>query len=295
MAGASAETHFFAPNGLGSGTLRIYFQLDSSTSTTTAFATGALPASTVSLNGGAFNATANSVTEIGTTGVYFLVLNAAEYTADITLVKIKTSGGTAIADKLIRLTSTVQVGAILFSSGTSQPCISFGPPAGQPTIKESIGGTLGILLTGTASAGSATTITFDPNRIATDNYYNECQVYLSAGTGKFQSRTIIGYVGATGVATLNRAWTTTPDSTSQYTVRPGGDVWDQLDGAQPTGPSTGANLTFRRDIQVLRRRFYNKVTQTVSTQTVFQDDNATPMTLLSVSDDGTVQVKGQST
>ncbi len=72
--------------------------------------------------------------------------------------------------------------------------------------------------TGTAQAGASTTITLKSASSATDDYYNGLYITITGGTGSGQIRIIEDYVGSTKVATVDRAWTTTPDSTSTYSI-----------------------------------------------------------------------------
>jgi hypothetical protein len=44
-------------------------------------------------------------------------------------------------------------------------------------------------------------------------------VTLTGGTGNGQERLITDYEGATRIATVDTAWTTTPDNTSTYSLR----------------------------------------------------------------------------
>ena len=74
-----------------------------------------------------------------------------------------------------------------------------------------------VLLTGTASAGAATTITLTGG-VATDGYYDGQLVAIVSGTGAGQARTILSYVGGTTVATVTRDWATAPDATSVFVV-----------------------------------------------------------------------------
>lgn len=77
----------------------------------------------------------------------------------------------------------------------------------------------GVLRTGTAQAAGSSTITLDSGSVATDDYYKGAPVTIITGTGALQSsRTIIGYVGSTRVATLDRPWITIPDNTSVFVV-----------------------------------------------------------------------------
>jgi hypothetical protein len=71
----------------------------------------------------------------------------------------------------------------------------------------------------TAQAGStSTTIVLAAGSSATNDVYNGRYIRITGGTGSGQLRVISDYVGATKVATVNSAWTTTPDATSTYTI-----------------------------------------------------------------------------
>ncbi len=72
----------------------------------------------------------------------------------------------------------------------------------------------------TVASATSTTVTLDAGASATDGAFNEFIMWIAAGTGAGQFRTVVGYVGATKVATVNRAWSTTPDNTSQYIMLP---------------------------------------------------------------------------
>jgi hypothetical protein len=70
----------------------------------------------------------------------------------------------------------------------------------------------------TAQAGAASSITLDASASATDNFYNGEEVKIDSGTGAGQTRTITAYVGATKVATVDRAWATNPANDSVFTI-----------------------------------------------------------------------------
>lgn len=72
--------------------------------------------------------------------------------------------------------------------------------------------------TGTAQAGASTTITLKSASSGTDDYYNGLYITITGGTGSGQIRIIEDYVGSTKVATVDRAWTTTPNNTSTYSI-----------------------------------------------------------------------------
>jgi len=71
----------------------------------------------------------------------------------------------------------------------------------------------------TAQSGStSTTIKLDASSSATNNLYRGLVVLLTGGTGAGQARTITGYNGTTKIATIDRAWITTPDNTSTFAL-----------------------------------------------------------------------------
>jgi hypothetical protein len=86
-------------------------------------------------------------------------------------------------------------------------------------IDVTVGGTGYINNTGTAQAGTSTTITLASGASVTDDIYNTMSVYITSGTGSGQLRTITDYVGTTKVATV-ATWGTNPDATSVYEVMP---------------------------------------------------------------------------
>lgn len=89
---------------------------------------------------------------------------------------------------------------------------------------------------GTAQAGTSTTITLKNTSSATDDIYNGMSIEITGGTGVGQIRRIEDYVGSTKVATVEFAWTVTPNGTSTYEVT----SWsvnsvDQYINVQPQG------------------------------------------------------------
>lgn len=73
---------------------------------------------------------------------------------------------------------------------------------------------------GLAQAGASSTITLNALASSDDDAYNGQLVFIRSGTGEDQVRVVADYVGSTKVATVNRAWDTTPDSTSGYVMLP---------------------------------------------------------------------------
>lgn len=74
-----------------------------------------------------------------------------------------------------------------------------------------------VLQSGTATAGSSTTITIQ-TAIGADNLPIGCVIKITSGTGTKQARVITGYINSTKVVTVDRAWVTNPDATSVYTI-----------------------------------------------------------------------------
>ena len=69
--------------------------------------------------------------------------------------------------------------------------------------------------TGTATAGSANTLTNSAKAWATNQWTNS-QIRITAGTGAGQIRTVSSNTGT--VITVSANWTTNPDATSQYSI-----------------------------------------------------------------------------
>lgn len=79
--------------------------------------------------------------------------------------------------------------------------------------------------TGTAQAGSSTTITLkNGTSFSTDDQPNGMFVVLTSGTGAGQTRHIEDYVASTKVATVTPAWTTDPTSSTGYKVVPFAEI-----------------------------------------------------------------------
>lgn len=103
-----------------------------------------------------------------------------------------------------------------FTISTINPPGTLTPSAvsGKITLTSSEG-----VVTGTAQTGSTSiTIKLATAASSVDDYYNITYVLITSGTGVGQRRRITDYVGATRVATVNTAWTVTPNNTSVYEI-----------------------------------------------------------------------------
>lgn len=78
------------------------------------------------------------------------------------------------------------------------------------------------LVSGTAQGGDASTITLASTASPVSGYYNEFYVRIAGGTGTLNEvKQVTGYDGTTFIATMDSAWTTPPDSTTQYVIQEG--------------------------------------------------------------------------
>lgn len=83
-------------------------------------------------------------------------------------------------------------------------------------------------LTGTADAGTATTLTLDVNASGIDGAYIDAALEITAGTGVGQTARIIDYDAFTRIATLDTTLAVPPDATSDYTItspQPNTTLW----------------------------------------------------------------------
>lgn len=102
----------------------------------------------------------------------------------------------------------------LAGSGTAATAPAYGPLLRACGLSETA---LASAVTGTATAGAAGNITLTSTS-AVDGFYQGMLVTLTGGTGSGQSRGITNYVGSTKIATVDSAWTVTPDNTSTYSI-----------------------------------------------------------------------------
>ena len=70
----------------------------------------------------------------------------------------------------------------------------------------------------TTNPGSANTITLQDGASATANLYAGNTIYLVAGSGAGENKTIISYNATSKVVTVGSNWTTTPSSNTRYSI-----------------------------------------------------------------------------
>lgn len=87
--------------------------------------------------------------------------------------------------------------------------------------------------TGTAQAGTTTSITLDAGASATNNLYRYHNVEITGGTGAGEVSFITGYTGSSKVASVDPPFAVAPDATSKFALRKFG-----IDAATPTQVAT---------------------------------------------------------
>lgn len=121
--------------------------------------------------------------ELGSSGMYYVSLTAAEMTCSIGSLIFKTA------------TAGTKTTPIVFYPRVLVQCKS-----------------------GTATAGAAGTITLQAGSSEHEDYYNGAIIYIHTGTGNGQVRTITDYNGTTLVASVTPDFTTNPSSDSEYYI-----------------------------------------------------------------------------
>lgn len=156
----------------------------------------------------------------------------------------------------------------------------------------------------TAQAGGASTITLDAGASAVDSFYNGTAILTTGGTGAGQFRTIISYVGATKVATVDSAWATAPDNTTTFAIFPAGasatdiatavmSAMNTTTFAEPAQGAPAATASLVTKIGFLYKAWRNRSSQTATAYKLYNDDAATVDHKATVSDDGTTFESGE--
>lgn len=136
----------------------------------------------VSQDSGAYTNITAAEVEVGN-GQYYVELTAAEMTGSSVSVAIKTS-----------------------TANVFEPVVNFDFEPGVDS---------GVLQAGASQGG-----TLRSAAVATDDYYNGCDIEIVRGTGIGQTRRITDYTGSSKVFVTDRAWAVTPDNTSVYLIHP---------------------------------------------------------------------------
>lgn len=119
-----------------------------------------------------------------------------------------------IAAQKVVLTFEVE----LQGSGTAGVAPSYGPLMRACGMSETV---TAAAVTGSAQAGTTTTITLAAGSSSVTNFYVGLPVTITSGTGIGSSGTIGGYNGTTKVATVVTPFATAPAAASAYSIGPG--------------------------------------------------------------------------
>lgn len=139
--------------------------------------------SEVSKNGDTFADCTNEATEIDTaSGMYYLLLTAAEMTADVVTVIVKTS-----------------------SSGAKTTILVFYPRK------------LVLLATGTSQGGAAGYITLAASAVSHDDQYNGCLCVATLDT-LVEARILQDCTSSNQQCTVTPSWNVTPDADDTYAI-----------------------------------------------------------------------------
>lgn len=105
---------------------------------------------------------------------------------------------------------------------------------------------------------------------------------ISTGGATGHGMNIVG--GATSGTGLRAVATATNDYNNLFAV---------TEGTEPSG-AIGNNATFGAILQYVKRRWFNRNTQTSTTQTTYKDDSSTALQTRTAADDGTTQSLAKS-
>lgn len=131
--------------------------------------------------------------------------------------------GFSVYDRLTNVWTARAVANIPTSWGTDAQLVS------TPGLSSNNGAGF---VTGTATAGAASTITLDVAKTMLLNQWANYQVRITGGTGKGQIRSISSNTaGASSVLTVSSAWTVNPDATSTYVIEGNDDYFYLLGNA----------------------------------------------------------------
>lgn len=133
--------------------------------------------------------------------------------------QVSLSGGRANADVVYWNAAAV---ATPDTAGYPKITIKSGTGTGELSLNSGVvDAAANVTHSGTAQAGSASSITLEAGASATADTYNRQLVQIVSGTGAGQVRNIADYNGTSKVADITPNWGTNPDNTSVYRVLAG--------------------------------------------------------------------------
>jgi hypothetical protein len=237
----------------------------------------------------------------GASAIYKLILSADEMGAENIDVIIHDAAGSAFRDAHIQVRTAMRLSEIDVDAtngpvdATALTLIGNDDGHGMLATSTGAGSDINAVLSSmwlrvayARTQANGSKIQLDLNASAVNGYYNGCVVVVLGGLGAGQARVIIDYAGATGLATVDSAWSTIPDNTSTYAIGPGARPWSLTPGAELTS-IPGPTASYGEFLQLLFHRFAMKINQTASAQTWYKSNDIDQLFVRTVSDDGTTQ------
>lgn len=135
------------------------------------------------------------------------------------MVNVKDYGavGDGVTDDTVAINAAVAAAFATSASAGMGGATVYLPP-GDYAVSSTVYVRPVTVVTGTAQAGSSTTITLASGASSTNDAYSFAKITITGGAGSGQSRIIISYVGSTKIATVGQTWTTNPNNTSVYSI-----------------------------------------------------------------------------
>ena len=218
--------------------------------TTGTFATGAIDAAAMNVNGSEFTAipwNAAWDAEVQSEVQDAIEANHLDHIIAVAdpggvvannsfLAKLTSKSGTAAFSSYDNTTDSLEAlrDNLALASGVVVSSIGSGVIT-RATLSADTG--LQTIRSNTAQSGAGGSITLDASASNDNDAYNDCWVYTTGGTGAGQCRQINDYDGTTKVATITPNWATSPDNTTTFAILPFGRV----DVSAFNGSTTGVS------------------------------------------------------
>jgi hypothetical protein len=131
--------------------------------------------------------------------------------------------------------------------------------------------------------GNTTTYRLGTSASVSSDFYVGSAIYISSGAGNGQIRNIVDYQPATRVITVNTAFTTPPDSTSEYLIAPKVTITGDGGGAEAyatVSSNSSVNNYISRVNMVSRGQGYTYATATITGNTGGVSNTATARAII---------------
>lgn len=139
---------------------------------------------------------------------------------------------------------------------------------------------------GLAQSGESMMITLNALASSVNNAYVGQTVFLVSGVGEDQARVVTAYNGTTKVATVNRDWDTTPDTTTGYLMLPmiTVTVENTVAAILAETPTAGGVNTIQDMLLTFFAMARGRITKSGSNYTLYDDDDVTALFTLTIAE-----------